>query len=671
MSIKIALVGNPNAGKTTLFNELTGSNQYVGNWPGVTVERKSGKVKNIAVEIQVTDLPGIYSLSTYSLEEVIAREYVESEETELIVNIVDASNLERNLFLSLQLLEVGKPMIIALNMMDVVERRKDQLDVAKLQKELGVKVVPISAAKGEGVDQLIQAILDHDLSVAPFKAIYSPVILKLVEYLQRELNVPTSPKMHALRFIDEGPSAIDGHSHEPIQMAVLNEEVERKLADFPIDRDMIISDEKYAYITRVAKSVLLKNANAKPSMSHRIDDVVTNRFLAIPIFLLIMYGVFMVAFGPIGGTIKVGFEYLLQHLLIAPLSNFLLSIHISSWLYSLIVKGMLGGVVSVLSFLPEIAILFLMLSILEDSGYMSRAAFIMDRMLRRFGLSGKSFIPMILGFGCTVPALMASRTLDNQRDRRLTMMITPFMSCGARFPIYAVMAAAFFARNQAIVVYSMYILGIVVALLSGLFLKRFVTKGRISDFIMELPEYRMPTLLNLILHTWERVKGFLIKAGTVLLFASMIIWFMSSFNFSFQMVSDGSMSIIGAIGKAIAPVFSLLGFGEWRASMALIVGLAAKEAVVSTMGVLYGVGDALVTNPGALSAPLQSAFTPLSAYAFMAFCLLYTPCIAAFITLKREMNSWKWTMITVFYQTGVAWLVAFMIYQGGRLFGLS
>ncbi len=671
MSLKIALVGNPNAGKTTLFNELTGSNQYVGNWPGVTVEKKSGKIKGVVDDFEVTDLPGIYSLSTYSLEEVIAREYVESAETELIVNIVDASNLERNLFLSLQLLEVGKPMVIALNMMDVLARRGDFLDVEKLQKELGVPIVPITAAKGSGIDELIKAIQNHDFRIAPFKEIYSPVILKLVTMLEKELAVPISPKMHALRFIDEGPSAIDGHTHQPIQMAVLNEEVEHRLEGFPIDRDMIISDEKYKYITRIVNNAFVKNIHAKPNRSHRIDAVVTNRILAIPIFLLIMLGVFMVAFGPIGASVKSAFEYLVNNLVIANISHFLLSINVSPWLYSLVVNGMLGGVGSVLSFLPEIAILFLMLSILEDSGYMSRAAFIMDRMLRKFGLSGKSFIPMILGFGCTVPALMASRTLENQKDRRLTMMITPFMSCGARFPIYAVMAAAFFSRNQAIVVYSMYILGIAVALLSGLFLKQFVTKGRISDFLMELPEYRMPTLFNLFMHTWERVKGFLIKAGTVLLFASMIIWFMSSFNFNLQMVNDGSLSIIGAIGKAIAPVFAPLGFGEWRASMALIVGLAAKEAVVSTMGVLYGVGTVAASTPGALNAPLQSVFTPLSAYAFMAFCLLYTPCIAALVTLKREMNSWKWTMITVFYQTGVAWLVAFLIYQGGHLFGLS
>ncbi len=671
MSINIALVGNPNSGKTTLFNELTGSNQYVGNWPGVTVEKKTGRVRNSSQEIRVTDLPGIYSLSTYSLEEVIAREYLESDQAELIVNIVDASNLERNLFLSLQLLEVGKPMIIALNMMDVLQHRGDILDVAKLQKELGVPVIAITAAKGVGIDALTDAIMNHDRKVVPFKEIYSPVVMKLIRFLEKELNVSTSPKLHALRFIDEGPKAIDGHDHDPIKMVLLNEEVERQLHDFPIDRDMIVSDEKYRYITDIVGVALKKNQNAKASISSKIDSVVTHRFWAIPIFLLVMYLVFMTAFGPIGGTIKGGFEYLISEVFIANIAAFLTNIGISPWLYSLIVDGMLGGVGSVLGFLPEIAILFLMLSVLEDSGYMARAAFIMDRTLRKFGLSGKSFIPMILGFGCTVPALMATRTLENERDRRLTMMITPFMSCGARFPIYAVMAAAFFSNNQAIVVYSMYILGIAVAIFSGIFLKRFVTKGRVSNFIMELPEYRMPTLRNLFLHTWERVKGFLIKAGTVLLFASMIIWFMSNFDFNLNMITDSSASIIGYIGKAIAPIFAPLGFGEWRASMALVVGFVAKEAVVSTMGVLYGVGDLIASDPNALSAPLQAVFTPLSAYAFMAFALLYMPCVAAFVTLKREMASWKWTLIAVTYQTGVAWIVAFLIYQGGRFFGLS
>ena len=670
MSVNIALVGNPNCGKTTLFNELTGSNQYVGNWPGVTVERKSGKVKNATQEITVTDLPGIYSLSTYSLEEVISREYVESSEADVIVNIVDASNLERNLFLTLQLMEVGKPMVIALNMMDVLKSRHDELDVAALSKELGLPIVGIVAAKGQGINELVDAILLQQNKPTPFKAIYSPKILSLINKLEKELKIDVSAKMHAIRFIEEGLSATVGHPQDNLSAVKLDEMVEHDLHGMDMDRDMIISDEKYKYITAVSARVMKRTQTDRISMSERIDAIVTNRILAIPIFMLIMFLVFITAFGPIGSTLKTAFEYLINTLIIGNIAAFLTSIGVSSWLYSLIIDGMLGGVGSVLGFLPEIAVLFLMLSLLEDSGYMSRAAFIMDRVLRKFGLSGKSFIPMILGFGCTVPALMASRTLENERDRRLTMMITPFMSCGARFPVYAVFAAAFFSNNQAVVVYSMYVLGIVIAVLSGIFLKQFVTQGRMSNFIMELPEYRMPTSKNLVLHTWERVKGFLIKAGTVILIASVVIWLMSNFNFSLHMISDSSQSIIAFIGKAIAPIFTPLGFGEWRASMALVVGLIAKEAVVSTMGVLYGVGKTVADQTSSLIGPLQQVFTPLSAYAFMAFTLLYMPCIAAFATMKREMNSWKWTLITVSYQTGVAWLVAFIIYQGGLLIGL-
>ena len=491
MSVNIALVGNPNCGKTTLFNELTGSNQYVGNWPGVTVERKSGKVKNASQEITVTDLPGIYSLSTYSLEEVISREYVESSEADVIVNIVDASNLERNLFLTLQLMEVGKPMVIALNMMDVLKSRHDELDVGALSKELGLPIVGIVAAKGQGINELVDAILQQQNKPTQFKTIYSPKILSLINKLEKELKIDVSAKMHAIRFIEEGLSATVGHPQDNLSAVKLDEMVEHDLQGMDMDRDMIISDEKYKYITAVSARVMKRSKTDRISMSERIDAIVTNRILAIPIFMMIMFLVFITAFGPIGSTLKTAFEYLINTLIIGNIAAFLTSIGVSSWLYSLIIDGMLGGVGSVLGFLPEIAVLFLMLSLLEDSGYMSRAAFIMDRVLRKFGLSGKSFIPMILGFGCTVPALMASRTLENERDRRLTMMITPFMSCGARFPVYAVFAAAFFSNNQAVVVYSMYVLGIVVAVLSGIFLKQFVTQGRMSNFIMELPEYRI------------------------------------------------------------------------------------------------------------------------------------------------------------------------------------
>lgn len=672
MGLHIALVGNPNSGKTTLFNDLTGSNQYVGNWPGVTVEKKTGKAKYEHLPIDITDLPGIYSFSTYSLEEVIAREFVESSDVDVIINIVDASNIERNLFLTLQLLEMRKPMVIAMNMMDVLHARGTQLNCEALSKQLNVPIVPIVASKSKGIKELLEAAVAQKDIIPQLPLIYNEQLENLIVMVEKKLNVSVMSRMHAVRFVEEGAIAVLGHTIDPVYLAQLNEEVEKRIAYKNIDRDMVISDEKYAYITNLVSGVTTQiKEKEKYSLSDKIDAIVTHRILAIPIFLLVMFGLFSLSFGPVGGFFKSNFEWLIQEGVIIPIASLLDLLEVSDWMYSLVVDGVLGGVGSVLSFLPEITILFLTLSILEDTGYMARAAFIMDRLLRKFGLSGRSFIPMIMGFGCTVPALMATRTLESERDRRLTMMITPFMSCGARFPIYAVFAAAFFAQSQAMVVFSIYLLGIVVAVVSGIILKRFVTKGKISSFIMELPEYRWPTPKNLFLHTWDRVKGFIIKAGTVILVAMVIIWFLQSFDFSLRMVEDSVDSIFGIIGSQLAVVFQPLGFGDWRSAMSLIVGLVAKEAVVGTLGVLYGVGEAAIDNPELLSAPLRTMFTPLSAYAFMAFTLLYMPCIAAFAAMKREMNSWKWTLIAVSYQTGVAWLVAFVIYQGGMLLGLG
>lgn len=671
MGLHIALVGNPNSGKTTLFNDLTGSNQYVGNWPGVTVEKKTGKAKHDHLPIDITDLPGIYSFSTYSLEEVIAREFVESGDVDVIINIVDASNIERNLFLTLQLLEMRKPMVIAMNMMDVLKNRGTVLDCEELSKQLNVPIVPIVASKSQGIKDLLQRAADQMGIVPALPMIYNEQLEHVIQMVEKKLKIEVMSRMHAVRFVDEGGIAVLGHTIDPIFLAQLNEEVEKRIAFKNIDRDMVISDEKYAFITSLVKGVIKQiKEKEKYSLSDKIDAIVTHRILAIPIFLFVMFGLFSLSFGPVGSFFKSNFEWLIQEGVIVPIASLLKLLEVSDWLYSLVVDGVLGGVGSVLSFLPEITILFLTLSILEDTGYMARAAFIMDRLLRKFGLSGRSFIPMIMGFGCTVPALMATRTLESERDRRLTMMITPFMSCGARFPIYAVFAAAFFADSQATVVFSIYLLGIVIAVVSGIILKRFVTKGKISSFIMELPEYRWPTPKNLLLHTWDRVKGFIIKAGTVILVAMVIIWFLQSFDFSLKMVDDSVNSIFGIIGTQLAIVFKPLGFGDWRSAMSLIVGLVAKEAVVGTLGVLYGVGEAAVDNPELLSAPLRTMFTPLSAYSFMAFTLLYMPCIAAFAAMKREMNSWKWTLIAVTYQTTVAWLVAFAIYQGGMLLGL-
>ena len=660
-------MGNPNCGKSTLFNTLTGSNQYVGNWPGVTVEKKLGKIKRSDHELTLVDLPGIYSLSTSTLEEVITREYAESGEVDLIVNVVDAANLERNLFLTLQLMEIGKPMIVVLNMIDVLKARGDVLNIQKLAQRLGVEVVEVVASKAEGIETLVET-MEADHQPAKFIELYSPKILKLIKTIRESLKISVSPNLHAIRFIEEGMVAALDHGKDAVDLSALNQTVEEALKDNPLDRDMIISDEKYRFITEVSRDVLVRNASDKPTLSERIDAILTHRVLAFPIFLLIMWGVFSLAFGPIGAFAKTYFEAFISSV-IGVIASFLSAIGVSDWVYALVVDGILGGVGSVLGFLPEITILFIVLSILEDTGYMARAAFIMDRILRKFGLSGKSFIPMIIGFGCTVPALMATRTLENERDRRLTMIIVPFMSCSARFPIYAVFAAALFKEHQAVAVYSMYLLGIAVAILSGIILKRYVTKGITSNFILELPEYHWPTLRNLTLHTWDKIKGFIIKAGTILVLASIVIYVMSTYTFALQPAVDAADSIIGSIGTFIAPVFSPLGFGDWRSSIALIVGFVAKEAVVSTLGVLHGVGNAASAGISELAAPIQNAYTPLSGLAFMTFSLLYMPCIAAFATLKREMNSWKWTLIAIGYQTGVAYVVALVVYQVGTHLG--
>ncbi len=665
--MNIALVGNPNSGKTTLFNELTGSNQSVGNWPGVTVEKKVGKVKFNQITYNIIDLPGIYSLSTMSVDEVITREYIEKGDVDVIINIVDASNLERNLFLMLQLLEIGKPMLVALNMMDVLEARHEKLNIKLLSKYLNVPIIPIVASKAKGVKACFQnAVLQKDKVMEPLD-FYSDKTKSIISKVSQELEWDIDTQLSTIiRFIEEGPEASLGLDVNLIKVADLNEWVEQQFVGDVLDRDMVISDEKYNYITSVLKGALTKNDRDIDSISNKIDKVLTHRVLAIPIFLFIMYLVFFIAFGPLGSFIKDYFELGIEWVIIQ-IAALLRMMNVSDIVYNLVVDGILGGVGAILSFLPEISILFLMLSILESSGYMARAAFIMDRLFRRFGLSGRSFIPMLMGFGCSVPALMATRTLENERERRLTMFIIPFMSCGAKFPVYAIFAAAFFSQSQALIVFSIYIIGIIIAIISGIVLKRFINKGKTTNFIMELPPYRLPTFKNLFIHTWDRVRGFVLNAGTVILLAMIVIWFLHTFNFQFQIVENSAESIFGIIGQAIAIIFKPLGFGEWRAAMSLVVGFVAKEAVVGTLGVLYGLGEGVIESPEMLVGPLRNVFTPLSAYSFMIFTLLYLPCVAAFATMKREMNSWKWTLLAVGYQTGVAWLVAFVVYQVGSL----
>ncbi len=709
MPFHIALLGNPNCGKTTLFNAVTGASQYVGNWPGVTVEKKEGRFRRGGLEVVMVDLPGIYSLSPYTPEEIVSRQYITDEQPDLIVNIVDATNLERNLYLTTQLAELGRPMIIALNMIDMLERRGVSVDTAALEKEMGIPICPISASKSTGVDQLLHRAIHmlHDISheedvaggegqlksraaelhrelhhihgdLHENRLPYHPIVktfydwkisaaVEAVEEVIRDLpGAGSAPRFAAVKLFEGDPILTRGLPLSAEQRRL----VEGILASVPetplVDRQMMIADQRYRFICGVCGRVVKKPRKPVVTLSEKIDRVLTHKALAIPLFFVIMLVIFIITFGPPGSWLTDTVSNFISGSLTDGVRQGLTSVHTAQWAVSLLCDGILGGVGSVLSFLPQIMILFFFLSILEDSGYMSRAAFIMDRPLRKIGLTGRSFVPMLMGFGCTVPAVMATRTLENERDKRLTVLITPFMSCSAKMPVYALFISAFFAKNKPLVIFSIYLLGIFVAILAGFILKRTALKGENATFVMELPPYRLPTLKGLCIHIWERLKDFLSKAGTVLLAASVIIWFLQSFNTSLEMVDDSSRSILAAAGTAIAPVFVPLGFGFWQASVALVSGLAAKETVVSTFGILLGAADETAS-----AAALNGVFTPLSAFSFLVFVLLYTPCFAALSAIRREMRSWKWTLFAIVMQLGVAWVCSFAVYQGGRLLGLG
>ncbi|HEY8910597.1 MAG TPA: ferrous iron transport protein B [Desulfosporosinus sp.] len=682
MSLKFALVGNPNCGKTTLFNEITGSTQYVGNWPGVTIEKREGKARKIQGDIKVIDLPGIYSLSPYSMEEIVARDYIVNEKPDIVINIIDATNIERNLYLTTQLLELGINVVIALNMMDAADARGDKINLAILESHLKVPVIPITASKGRGVKELLERALNvaqtaASAGVAPLlNEMHDESIVRCIQEIEKKIIPQLSSKIENSRWtalkLLEGDEKVQETLNVPetllSEIKLYQEKLEKK---FDMDIETIIADSRYQFTTSVTrKAVKKKERGSNLTVSDKIDKVVTNRILAIPLFLAMMFGIFSITFGTIG-SFTIDFVDKLVNGTIAPfLATWLEGAGAAVWLQDLVAGGLIGGVGSMLVFVPQIMILFFFLSILEDTGYMARAAFVMDRLLRKLGLSGKSFIPMLIGFGCSVPAIMSTRTLENEKDRRLTIMLVPFMSCGARLPVYALYTAAFFSSNQTMVVFSLYLMGIVVAVLSGFFLKKTILKGEVAPFVMELPPYRIPTLKGLMIHMWDKGKGFVKKAGTIIFSVAVVIWFLQYFNFSLQAVADPGESILGTLGKAIAPVFAPLGFGDWKSAVALITGFVAKEAVVSTMGILHGVADATEGSTDLITA-LQASFTPLTAYAFMAFTLLYMPCMAAFATIKREMNSWKWTLVTVGYSTGVAWLVAFLIFRVGKLMGFS
>lgn len=675
--VLIALAGNQNSGKTTLFNRLTGSNQHVGNFPGVTVERKEGTIKSYK-EATLVDLPGIYSLSPYTSEEVVTRDFILEGHPDVLINIVDATNIERNLYLSLQLLELEIPMVIALNMMDEVNASGNSIDVKKLSDKLGIPVVPISAGKNEGIFDLIDTLKktvkeikpkqsdDEVLKMPQFdfcsgevhRAIHA--IAHIVEDHARRLQYP-------LRFT--ATKLVEGD--ELIEQALALHQDDRDIIDkivqsmeqaLGLDREAALADMRYTYIEQLVKECVVKrNETLAHVRSEKLDRIFTHKYLGIPVFIMIMLAVFYLTFGPIGGTLKALMEEGVGYVIDA-LSAFLVSVGVSDWLHALIIDGICNGVGSVVSFLPLIVVLFFFLSLLEDSGYMARVAFVMDKALRKIGLSGKSFVPMLIGFGCSVPAIMSARTLSSERDRKMTIIVTPFMSCSAKLPIYGMITAAFFPEHTALVLIAVYGLGILVAIVSALMLKRTVFQGEPIPFVLELPNYRIPDARSVVLHMWEKAKDFLVRAFTIIFVASILIWFLQSFDFTLHMVADSGESMLAQLGTWLSHIFAPLGFEDWRASTALVTGITAKESVVSTLSVLTN-----ATSDAGLSAALMNIFTPVSAFAYLCFTVLYMPCVAAFAATKRELGSMKEAMFTALFQTGVAYIVALIVYQLGTL----
>ena len=676
----IALAGNPNCGKTTLFNALTGSNQYVGNWPGVTVEKKEGTAKIGDREVTIVDLPGIYSLSPYSMEEIVTRDYIigagEGEQPpDAIIDIVDATNIERNMYLTIQLLELERPMVVALNFMDEARKAGDEIDVARMSKELGVPVVPISAKTGENLDELLQ--VAHMQMHVGFNLEPDDLYDEYTHEIHHRVGALIHDRAYAVRLPAHWASIKLIEGDYIVEKALdLDEETKSRVEEIAReyesssdlgDRETLIADSRYAYIENIVKmSVKKGRAPDAATVSDRIDRIVTHKVFAVPVFLLTMLIVFAITFGPVGSWLSDGVAYLIDSVVAVWLRRGLESLSVAGWLVSLICDGIVSGVGGVLTFLPQIALLFLFLSLLEDSGYMSRAAFIMDRLMRRFGLSGKAFIPMLMGFGCSVPAVMGARTMENEKDRRMTIMLIPFMSCTAKLPVYGLITSAFFGAWSGLVVFCLYVLGLLMAVVSGLIFKKTLFKGEDAAFVLELPPYRMPSLHNTILHVWEKVKGFLVKAGTVLLLMSIVLWFLQSFDIRLHMTEDASESILAAIGNFIAPVFKPQGFPVWQAAVALLTGFVAKEAVVSSLSMFYGFS---ITAAGAAVASAMTGFTPLSALSFLVFVLLYVPCVAAVTAIRKEMNSLKWTGMSVAWQIIVAYIVSALVYQAGRLLG--
>ncbi len=658
-----ALAGNQNCGKTTLFNQLTGSNQHVGNFPGVTVDQKVGQMKS-QPDCSVVDLPGIYSLRPYTNEEIVTRDFLLNEKPDGIINIVDATNIERNLYLTLQLMEMRIPMVLALNMMDEVRNNGGTINVEKMSEALGIPVVPISAAKNEGIEELVQAavrvakekrtakVIDFCKQGPVHRCIHS-VCHQIEDHAEK---AGLSVRFSCSKLIENDTRIVDMLQLSQNELELVEHSIIEMEAEAGMDRNAALAGMRYDFIESVCADTVIKCEESKEHIrSVKIDSILTHKYFAIPIFILVMFLVFFLTFNVFGAVLSDLLSMLIDDIT-ALVDAGLTAYGINPVVHSLVIDGIFAGVGSVLSFLPIIVVLFFFLSILEDTGYMARIAFVMDKLLRKIGLSGRSIVPLLVGFGCTVPAVMASRTLSSERDRRMTIMLTPFMSCSAKIPIYAVFAAAFFQKYAALVMIGMYLTGIIIGIIVALIFDRTVFRGKPIPFVMELPNYRFPSAKSVLLLMWDKAKDFLQRAFTIIFLATVIIWFLQSFDSRLNVVTDSADSILAAIGHLLAPVFAPLGFNDWRIPTALITGFTAKEAVISTLGVLMG------TSTAALGPALHTLFTPVSAISFLVFTLLYTPCVAAIAAVKRELESGWLALGVVILQCVVAWLAAFGVY---------
>lgn len=658
-----ALVGNQNCGKTTLFNQLTGANQHVGNFPGVTVDSKTGQMRG-AKGCNVTDLPGIYSMRPYTGEEIVTRDFILNEHPDGIINIVDATNIERNLYLTLQLLEMGIPMVLALNMMDEVRNNGGTINVVKMSEELGIPVVPISAAKNEGIDELIEcAVRTAKERRAPKRVDFCDdgPVHRCIHAVSHQIedharNAGMARRFAATKMIEGDKDIIERLNINQNELELLEHSIVEMEDEGGLDRNAAIASMRYDYIERLCAKTVVKCRESKEHIrSVRIDKVLTNKYAAIPIFIGIMLMVFWLTFDVVGAFLQdllaLGIDKLG-----AVVDGALTAYGLNPVVHSLIIDGVFAGVGSVVSFLPIIVVMFFFLSILEDTGYMARVAFVMDKLLRKIGLSGRSFVPMLIGFGCTVPAVMATRTLPSSRDRRMTILLTPFMSCSAKIPIYAVFAAAFFPNYAALVMGLLYFGGMLIGVLVALLMKKTAFRGKPVPFVMELPNYRMPSFKSVMMLLWDKAKDFLQRAFTIIFVATLIIWFLESFDTQLNFVKDSADSLLASVGKLLTPIFAPLGFGDWRITTALVTGFTAKEAVVSTLGILTGTG---MEN---LSAGLAGLFTTSSAISFLTFTLLYTPCVAAIAAIGRELGGkWRGAFVAV-AQTVIAWIIAALVY---------